>query len=651
MDKNFYLISDWNTQLRMRQTILKTTFVIICLFANIQCIKQIREKSVYKLRGYNCNKPKSLVSYRKAEWCIPNTGTHHSGDDENIENVILAQKFVTQKLKAIKCTKKASRFLIYCGNYSHMKFFSPPSILEPEIMTTDECTDMYRRQAYISNEKTLRISTNQEIQFKEVIHGQIWSDEVNVYCIGAKFTLNGEQHEGMLELKTTQVTMSEVEIQMSRDTVTEILDNIELDRQCVVSMKCIIGTNTYIILEKPNLCNLEKIRNLELNKIRLKRKGIMTEYLVDKKHEIILRKTNKQRSEECDLVYFETDYPELVIITSMDDPKLSDLTAHPDSISLDLELRMTTEFSHYRVEMMIESTIHGIQKHLCMLGTESIQQMERSPIHPNALIRDRGDIIQEMECTQVEVTVNPGYKRHDKCSKDHLPVYLNEEPVYLDTSKLITKRPVFDLVECTEIFTPIFETIDGILIQATPAVQNIQLELTKPEEAGYHIDELGHIEETDSLLYTTKEMQAYQELFYAKKSRKALSYALTNRYCSSPGTCGEYQPTGSMGFDLSNLAQEAIHALDIWSWMSEQVQLYGSYASCFIILYLIVKFICMVANIILTRRKGVTWYTALRLNTLLLSEFRNNLIQNMPRQESDSVYPRSQNMELESHTT
>ena len=88
-----------------------------------------------------------------------------------------------------------------------------------------------------------------------------------------------------------------------------------------------------------------------------------------------------------------------------------------------------------------------------------------------------------------------------------------------------------------------------------------------------------------------------------------------------------------MGFDLSNLAQEAIHALNIWSWMSEQVQIYGNYARCFIILYLIVKFICMTINIILTRKKGVTWGTALRLSTLLLSEFRNNLIQNMPRKE------------------
>ena len=143
---------------------------------------------------------------------------------------------------------------------------------------------------------------------------------------------------------------------------------------------------------------------------------------------------------------------------------------------------------------------------------------------------------------------------------------------YIDTSKLITKKPIFDLVECTEVFTPIFETIDGTLVQATPAVQSIQLELTKPEEAGYHIDELSHIQETDSFLYTAKEMQAYQELFYAKKSRKALTYAINAQYCSSPGTFGEYQPTSSMGFDLNNLAQEEICALDIWSWVLEYLE-------------------------------------------------------------------------------
>ena len=57
------------------------------------------------------------------------------------------------------------------------------------------------------------------------------------YCKGAKFTLNGKQHKDMLKLKTTQVTMSEVKM-------LKILDNVELERQSIKSMKCIVGSNT-----------------------------------------------------------------------------------------------------------------------------------------------------------------------------------------------------------------------------------------------------------------------------------------------------------------------------------------------------------------------------------------------------------------------
>ena len=73
---------------------------------------------------------------------------------------------------------------------------------------------------------------------------------------------------------------------------------------------------------------------------------------------------------------------------------------------------------------------------------------------------------------------------------------------------------------------------------------------------------MEHVEETDSLLYTHKEVQAYIELFHAKKSSKAVTYALTAQYCASPGSCGKYQPTGTLGFELNNLAQSTLKALD-----------------------------------------------------------------------------------------
>ena len=394
--------------------------------------------------------------------------------------------------------KRVSKFWLYCGTYGHQKFFSPPSILEPEIISESECSDMYARKAYIINGRTMRIGLNQQIQFPEFAHGQITYDEYNVYCMGAKITINGDQHERMLELRTVTITMSEVDVEISPNRIIDLQNNVELEKRCIENMKCLMGIDTYLVLEKPNHCQLAKIRSLIVSQVQLTHKGKSENYLVNEEHKIILRKLDKQRSEECDLTYFTTDYPELMkVLNSQENSvKLLEMSTHADCLNLDLELRLSKEFLHFQMERMV----HEVQKHLCNLGANSLHQLERSPIYPNALIRDPGDITQEMQCQTVEVTSSPGYQRHDKCSKEYLPVYLDEEPVYLDTSKLITRKPILDLLDCDEVFPLIFETTKRQLVQAAPTVQPISLQLSKPEQLGYHIDELEHVEETDSLL-------------------------------------------------------------------------------------------------------------------------------------------------------
>ena len=165
-------------------------------------------------------------------------------------------------------------------------------------------------------------------------------------------------------------------------------------------MKCLIGIDTYLVLEKPNRCQLAKIRSLVVSQVQLTHKGKSEIYLVDEEHKIILRKLDKQRSEECDLTYFTTDYPELMIVQNSQENsvKLLEMSTHADSLNLDLEFRLSEEFLHFQTKRMVQSSIHEVQKHLCTLGANSLHQLERSPIHPNALIRDRGDIIQEMQC-------------------------------------------------------------------------------------------------------------------------------------------------------------------------------------------------------------------------------------------------------------
>ena len=113
----------------------------------------------------------------------------------------------------------------------------------------------------------------------------------------------------------------------------------------------------------------------------------------------------------------------------------------------------------YRVEMLVSNKMQTIQQNVCVQQVSSLTQVERSPFHHDSLIRVRGMIIQELSCQPCKVTVNLGYQRGNMCHSEYLPVYLNDEAVYLDALGLIVEDPVLDKVDCNEIFTPIFETM------------------------------------------------------------------------------------------------------------------------------------------------------------------------------------------------
>ena len=118
-------------------------------------------------------------------------------------------------------------------------------------------------------------------------------------------------------------------------------------------------------MEKPNRCQLAKIRSLVVSQVQLTHKGKSENYLVNEEHKIIFRKLDKQRSEECDLTYFTTDYPELMIVqhSQENSVKLLKMSTHADSLNLDLELRLSEEFLHFQMERMVQSSVHEVQKH------------------------------------------------------------------------------------------------------------------------------------------------------------------------------------------------------------------------------------------------------------------------------------------------
>ena len=152
----------------------KTTFIIVFSLAmQVIPVKQIRKNEVWNSWVKIVINPLDLILTKMSEWCLPvKIPENPKGDETEGVKITVIQKFGSQNVKGIKCSKRVSKFRLYCGTYGHQKFFGPPSILEPEIISESECSDMYARKAYIINGKTMRIGLNQQIQSQKLHMGR-----------------------------------------------------------------------------------------------------------------------------------------------------------------------------------------------------------------------------------------------------------------------------------------------------------------------------------------------------------------------------------------------------------------------------------------------------------------------------------------------
>lgn len=61
---------------------------------------------------------------------------------------------------------------------------------------------------------------------------------------------------------------------------------------------------------------------------------------------------------------------------------------------------------------------------MCALTHYDIEHREISPFQPSLIIKKRGELIVELQCTPVMTEAVLGERREEKCNKNALPVYL-----------------------------------------------------------------------------------------------------------------------------------------------------------------------------------------------------------------------------------
>ena len=262
----------------------------------------------HTLRALDCRNPSKILTWDSQSMCKT---IGNSIPAQQFDDITLIQEQSVQKLKAVRCNRKISRFVMYCGAYSHAKLSLPPDIMQHEVLSIEECLQLTKTNTYFgSKHSVLHVPMNSRRTVKYFEHGNVTFGAYNTECTGSDTTLNGERHTSVVVYVTATIELVETTLLVEGDKVVDTIDSVKLPHSCVSEKGCIGGENTYIVLETPNPCKWREICTIKGEKIVLTHDGTNTPYWVSKDHKMIIRKAGELTIQGCSglQTVWETEY-------------------------------------------------------------------------------------------------------------------------------------------------------------------------------------------------------------------------------------------------------------------------------------------------------------------------------------------------------
>ena len=568
------------------------------------------------LTGLDCRKPVGVTYSYLQDVCTEQKPM----SEPRLEGIMILQEVMVRETAAYRCERRASTFTLYCGAYSHMKFFYPPSVEVLEEITPAMCREISSSGHFTTEDgRSIPLVMNGEATYTHIQHGTIYPGyyEDNVYCTGAEVMLNGEVRGGVLQMVTVKIRVDKIRVEVKADAIIDLDNHQAVPTACQREDSCGTEIVSYYIPERVAKCNLARVRRTMAQPVQMKTaRGVHTA-LVDHQHKILLPLGEKMAvSPGCNAFVQEvwsTPFPELKIVRNIEDTlpdslylsTMEELGA--SSVDLDLEMKISLGYLEHYFHMEMTARLRNFGKSLCGLERNRLTSTELSPFRKHSLMRTRGDLMQEIRCRPVELTAKLGEKREDFCVQGALPVYLGYEPVYISSPHhIVLEAKEVVRIPCNITYLPVFVSTDQVtLVQADPKVRKVKLQVEHLELA--KLGELNFEEEeySDSLLYTEEEIRKLENLINFGRVRERALHTVVDSFCTS-GNCGNYQPDGhlSQGFSFARVQEEIespMHWLvGTWETHLERVGSYCGLAGGVIFLayslWMSISWICRVAE-------------------------------------------------------
>ena len=594
-------------------------------------------KKSHTLQALDCRFPKSIKSGLLEQICNRDQEVQQAEAKE----VLLLQYSKRQVVKAVRCQRRETRLNAICGAFSHNKLLEPPDILIPAMFTVQDCATAVHTGLYTEESgRALPVQVNQRYHYKYVAHGSLTASTDNVQCTGGEIIVHGEVHRSLLTLVTVELEITEVSLEVYPNGTYQ-------SSKCTDSQQCQDGLTAYVLRKELNTCPLFIIRTLLMYPVNVQTTEGKKAGWVSEEHKLLLVEGRRGIApSSCGPVttVIHTNFKNLKIV--MKEKWMSELrhvahTLGPSELDLDLELRTSADYMTYNMEQMVKNKMLHMGSNLCKMNRHSLNTAEISPFHINSLLRIRGEVVSELECTPVTVSVREGDRR-TFCTADSLPAWLGNEPVHVQAgTHLVVSDSQMAQIPCTGRYPAVFRVDSGVLLQANPVVTVVNLSLTHIESEYAHLlpDEDVHHGDTGDLLYTSDEVEEFNSMVHYSRTKDQVLDALVSKYCES-GDCGSYKPGAqSSYFNLDKLKDTIEHP---FAWVGEyrrKLSEIGGYCSILILLFLIIKFLMKVYQLLSLRlRKKLPFVQAASYAFLLDKQRKQDLV-DAAQQARSTGYP------------
>ena len=557
---------------------------------------------VHKISALDCRHPVHQRTTPLTEACdAPDPQKARTGETKTKELLVI-QKTSGHSRQAVKCQKLRSSISEVCGKWGHSKILAPPRILEPSVISVEECKIIITNKLFQDEKRMMHSVTTEDFRYNIISHGGLHYSTNDVRCTGGgAVEINNRVIEDVVTLTQTLLRTRNVKVTVEKNRIEDESTGQILPPPCASEMSCVVGADVYVFEEPVNPCPYVKVREDVFDVYTTVKDGQTQDWARQDVHHLLFQIREKVPAPStCEdlFAYLQpTQFSELYLVekSKVSDPLALELV-EGYQVDLQLEERAVDTYERHSLQHELLNVTHSLARQLCLLARDSWANELISPFNPQALLRVRGEVLQELLCTPVEVQAAEGDSIEDQCFHQGLPVLRGGEHLIMRANTRILLEPsALEQVPCDRLNAPLF-LVGTSILTADPKVRSLNVPMSKMSLSALHPVRLDLQEDEfdESLLYTRSEVKDYLSLIHHKSAHRTLSHAITREFCGKTRSCGSYTPaSGYLAFN------DLLTTITPMGWFEEgleKVKSFGAFCSVVVVGYLALNFLRVIFN-------------------------------------------------------